>query len=103
MALSPSRVQREVVMADRQRPFIDLLSPEIHMRLSSGMEKGPSRTGAVRGGSENGTARFDANADRVGTLSSNLTFTVYHADHREARMRADGSSAPAWVFTMGQT
>jgi len=50
-------------MADRQRPFIRVLLPEIQMRLSSGMEKGPSRTDAVRGGSE--VARLDSTLTRT--------------------------------------
>jgi len=64
-------------MADRQRPFIRLLSPGIRMRISSGMERGPSRTDTVRGGSEmRGSIHSDA--DRAETLSSNLTVQVYH-------------------------
>ncbi len=39
-------------MADRQRPFIRVQSPRIQEWTSRGMEKGPTRTDAVCGGSE---------------------------------------------------
>jgi hypothetical protein len=51
-------------MADRQRPFIRVLSLGIQMRISSGMEKEPSKTDAVRGGSE--MARLVSTLTRTG-------------------------------------
>ncbi len=76
-------------MADRQRPFIRVLSPRIQMRISRGMEKEPSRTDAVRGGSE--MVKLDSTlTDRLGTRSSNLTTIVYHIER--ARTAAPVSS-----------
>lgn len=39
-------------MAGRQRPFIDVLSLEVQMRATSGMENGSSETDALCGESE---------------------------------------------------
>jgi hypothetical protein len=39
-------------MAGRQRPFIEMLSLEIQMRTTSGMENGSSETDALCGESE---------------------------------------------------
>lgn len=36
-------------MAGRQRPFIEMLSPEIQMRTTSGMENGSSEADALCG------------------------------------------------------
>ena len=60
-------------MADRQRPFIGVQSPRIQNRTSSGMEKGPSRTDALRGGKRGDKARFDSDAGQCGNPLSNLT------------------------------
>jgi hypothetical protein len=76
-------------MADRQRPFIRLLSREIQMRLSSGMEKGLPKL-VPCAGEARCEARFDSGAGSAGTLSSNLTITVYHTGHAEACVRAVG-------------
>ena len=65
-------------MADRQRPFIEVKSQRIQERIPSGMEKGPSRTDAVRRGKRDIETRFDSDADKRGNALSNLTCLAYH-------------------------
>jgi hypothetical protein len=71
-------------MAGRQRPFIGLMSPEIQMRTTGGMENGLSGTDAVCGRTE-APGCFSVRRGSAGMLLSNLTMGVYHKSQRSAR------------------